>query len=131
MVNRKRKNGNLYIYIMISLLHGILGLSISGCAGQEVIRVGFSGELTGRNADLGIQGRNGAQLAVETLNANGGVNGQSIELLIRDDLGTHDGAQTADRELIEAKVVAIIGHMTSGQGVAGYPVTEEAGMVIF
>ena len=30
---------------------------LSGCASQEPIRVGFAGELTGRQADLGVHGR--------------------------------------------------------------------------
>jgi len=116
----------------------IIGLSItalfmallSGCLVQRPIQVGFSGELTGRNADLGVQGRNGAQLAVERINAEGGIAGRPLELLVRDDLGTPEGAQTADRKLIDAGVVAIIGHMTSGQSMAGVAVTNEAGIVL-
>ena len=111
------------IVIVVSLL--------SGCAGREPIQVGFAGELTGKHADLGVQGRNGAQLAAETINAAGGVASHSIELLMRDDLGTPEGAQAADRELIDAGVVAIIGHMTSAQTVSALPVTEEASLVLF
>jgi branched-chain amino acid transport system substrate-binding protein len=112
------------------MLTGALAFFTSGCASWEPVRVGFAGELTGRNSDLGVQGRNGAQLAVEDINAAGGVAGRSIELVVRDDLGTPEGAQAADRELIDAGVVAIIGHMTSGQSVAALPVIEAAGMVL-
>ena len=125
----KLKKKQLHV-LTLSLLSSILTLSLGGCAGQEPIRVGFAGELTGRNADLGIHGRNGVQLAVETLNQAGGINGRPIDLLVRDDQGTPSGAQTADRELIEAGVVAIIGHMTSGQSIAALPVIEEAGVVL-
>lgn len=111
------------IVIVVSLL--------SGCAGREPIQVGFAGELTGKHADLGVQGRNGAQLAVETINAAGGVASRSVELVVRDDLGTPEGAQAADRALIDAGVVAIIGHMTSAQTMSALPVTEEAGLVLF
>jgi len=116
--------------IVLGLVSGTLGLSLSGCAGREPIRVGFAAEMTGKQSDLGAHGRNGARLAVETLNAAGGIDGRPIELLVRDDQGTSEGAQAADRELIEAGVVAIVGHMTSGQTMAAYPVTEAAGMVL-
>lgn len=111
-------------------LLGILIVALASCAARKPIPVGFAGELTGRNAELGVQGRNGAQLAVEELNEQGGIGGRPIELLVRDDVGTPEGAQAADSDLIESGVVAIIGHMTSAQTVAAVPVTEQAGMVL-
>ena len=108
----------------------ILPALAAGCALRRPIRVGFAGELTGRRAELGVDGRDGARLAVETINAAGGVAGRPIELVVRDDLGTPEGAQQAARELIDEGVVAIVGHMTSAQTVAALPVTEAAGMLL-
>ncbi len=108
----------------------VLGLTWIGCSGSRPIKVGFSGELTGRRTDLGIDGRDGVQLAVQQVNDAGGVNGQPIELLVRDDQGTPEGAQAANRSLIEAGVVAIIGHMTSSQSMAGREVTQAAGVIL-
>ncbi|MGD9100430.1 MAG: ABC transporter substrate-binding protein [Anaerolineae bacterium] len=120
-----------YVYvILISLLSSIPSLTLVGCTKRKPIQVGFAGELTGKRSDLGVHGRDGALLAVEMLNDAGGVAERALELLVRDDLGTPEGAQAADRELIDAGVVAIIGHMTSAQSVAALPVTEEAGMVL-
>jgi branched-chain amino acid transport system substrate-binding protein len=67
---------------------------------------------------------------VEEINAAGGVGGRPIKLVVQDDLGTPEGAQTADRELIDAGVVAIIGHATSGQTIAGLAVTNPARVVM-
>jgi branched-chain amino acid transport system substrate-binding protein len=92
--------------------------------------VGFVGQLTGFQAELGIQERNGVQLAVEEINAAGGVAGHPIELVVRDDLGTPEGAQAADRELITAGIVAVIGHPTSSQTLAGLAVTNTARVVM-
>jgi branched-chain amino acid transport system substrate-binding protein len=103
---------------------------IAGCLSPHPIRVGFTGELTGKQADLGVHGRNGVQLAVESINAAGGIDGRPIELLVHDDLGTPEGAQAADRALIEAGVVAIIGHMTSGQTMAAIPIINDAEVVL-
>lgn len=108
----------------------LLALIVSGCAAPAPIRLGFAGELTGTQSDLGIQGRDGALLAVDDLNAAGGVAGRPLALLIEDDRGTPEGAVAANRALIAAGVAAIIGHMTSGQTLAGLAVTQPAGVVM-
>jgi branched-chain amino acid transport system substrate-binding protein len=94
------------------------------------VRIGFSAQLTGSGAELGVQERNGVQLAVRDINAAGGIGGRPVELLVRDDLGTPEGAIAADRDLVENRVVAIIGHATSGQTLAGLTVTEPAGVAM-
>jgi branched-chain amino acid transport system substrate-binding protein len=108
----------------------LLGVLLSSCGSESPIKVGFAGELTGKQSDLGGRGRDGVQLAVETVNARGGIAGRQIELLVRDDLGTPEGARATEDELIKADVVAIIGHMNSTQTVAGWPVAEAAGMIL-
>ncbi|MGE4299512.1 MAG: ABC transporter substrate-binding protein [Desulfovibrionaceae bacterium] len=108
----------------------LLALAAAGCQDRAPIRIGFSGQLSGAHADLGAVGRDGAILAVEQINAAGGVEGRPLELVVRDDQDTPDGARNADRELIASGVVAIIGHMTSGLTVAALPVTEQAGVVL-
>ena len=101
--------------------------ALFGCielAKKNPIPIGFVAQLTGHQAELGVQERNGTMLAVEQLNAAGGIDGRKIELLIRDDLGTPENALAAAGELVEAGVVAIIGHATSGQTVAGLKATN-------
>jgi branched-chain amino acid transport system substrate-binding protein len=112
------------------LLIGIIASFLVNCTGKEPIRVGFVAQLTGVQAELGVQERNGVQLAVEEINAAGGVARHSIELIVQDDLGTPEGAQVADRELIKTGVVAIIGHATSTQTIAGLTVTNPAHVVM-
>ena len=108
---------------------GLASLLLCACE-KPPIRIGFSGTLTGPYADLGVHGRNGVQLALEEINQKGGVAGRRLELVIRDDKGSSDGAIQADRELIQAKVAAIIGHMTSAQSVAALPLIQQAEMVL-
>ncbi len=90
----------------------------SGCASQEPILVGLAVELTGRQADVGINVRDAALMAVEEVNALGGVNGRPLELVVRDDQGLPEVARLVDAELVEMGVVAIIGHYTSTQTAA-------------
>ena len=114
--------GTCFIVVMICLL-------VLACD-KRSIQIGFAGPLSGPYADLGVHGRNGAQLALEKINVAGGVAGRGLELVVRDDKGTIQGAVQAAEELIQARVTAIIGHMTSAQSVAALPVAQEAGMVL-
>lgn len=104
-----------------------LALCLVGC-GREPFRVGFSATLTGPYSDLGIHGRNGARMAIEDINAAGGVYGRRLELVVADDTGQPEGALEADRRLAAQGVVAIIGHMTSALTMAALAVTKETGV---
>jgi branched-chain amino acid transport system substrate-binding protein len=110
----------------------LLGMGyISGCAEKDPLRIGVALELTGREADLGVQTRNGISLAVDAVNQTGGINEQLIELEVKDDQGNPETAQQVDRELIDKGVAAILGHVTSQQSLAGLTVTRPAGVVLF
>lgn len=97
---------------------------------NKPILIGFSAQLTGRQAELGVQERNGVQLAAEKINKSGGIAGRKVELVIRDDFGVPEKAQFADDELIKAGVIAIIGHATSSQTLEGLKVTNPAKVVM-
>jgi branched-chain amino acid transport system substrate-binding protein len=89
-----------------------LALLLAACQ-KEPIRLGGAFNLSGRHYDLGLSGRNGATLAVEELNAAGGVGGRPLELIVRDDEQDPEAARRAVRELADLGVVAVVGHMTS------------------
>jgi branched-chain amino acid transport system substrate-binding protein len=63
-----------------------------------------------------------AELAVQEINAAGGINGQPIELLQRDDYADADSAVFVATDLYEAGVSAVIGHLFSGTTLAASPV---------
>lgn len=54
-------------------------LSLAACSPQEPIRLGFVGGLSGRVADLGIDGRDGVLLAVEMRNKSGGLKKRTFQ----------------------------------------------------
>lgn len=101
-----------------------LALAPSGCNEQDPVRLGFMAGLTGRDADLGVAGRNGALLAVEQINAAGGIKGRTVELLVRNDEQNPEKARQAARELIDLKVEAVIGPMTSSMALAAVPLFD-------
>ncbi len=112
------------------LLIWIAAFPFTNCTAKVPIPVGFVAQLTGVQAALGVHERNGVQLAVEEINNAGGIAGRPVKLVVRDDLGTSEGAKSADSELVDTGVVAIIGHATSGQTLAGLTVTNPARVIM-
>lgn len=106
-------------------------LLLPGCGaekppGAEGIQVGFFGALTGPTATFAQSGRNGVTLAVEEVNAAGGVlGGKRIELLVEDDRGEPSEAASAVSKLITRDhVVALIGEQASSRTIAAAPIAQ-------
>ena len=103
---------------------------IAACAPDKPILLGFVGGLSGRVADLGISGRNGAIFAVENINNAGGVNGKKVKLVVMDDKQDGETAKKAVKDVIDQGVVAIIGHMTSSMSMQTVPIINEKKVVM-
>ena len=67
-----------------------------------------------------------AEMAVEDLNAKGGVLGQSVELIVGDDFCDPDQAVALARKLVSDGVVFVAGHFCSHSSIAAAKVYEEA-----
>ena len=76
--------------------------------------IGGTGPLTGGASSYGISVQNGASLAVEEINANGGLNGVNFKFDIKDDQAAADKASTAYDQLFEAGMQISFGSVTSG-----------------
>ncbi len=93
----------------------------------NTIKVGVYGDLTGQTASFGQSTKNGVQLAVDEINAAGGVDGKKIELVIEDDQGQTAIAKTVISKLInQDKVQAVIGEVASSNSLAAAPVAQES-----
>jgi branched-chain amino acid transport system substrate-binding protein len=100
---------------------GVFGLWFQGCS-QRPVRLGFLGGLTGPSADLGVAGRDGALLAVESHNKTG--QGPVVELLVFDN-GQHPGAfNEVLQDMRAAGVSAVIGPMTSSMAAHWIPLAN-------
>jgi branched-chain amino acid transport system substrate-binding protein len=114
---------------MLAAVAAVAALVAGGglaCRRADPVPLGLVTGLSGRHYDLGVSSRNGATLAVEELNAAGGIGGRPLELLVRDDRQDPEAARAAVRELVDAGVVAIVGHATSAMGEATLPLVDEA-----
>lgn len=76
--------------------------------------IGATGPLTGDASSYGTSVNNGAQLAIDEINAAGGLNGVKFKYEMKDDGATSDKAATGYTSLYEAGMQASIGSVTSG-----------------
>lgn len=95
-----------------------LSVLLLACSSKEPVKIGFLGGMSGRVADLGVAGRNGAMLAIEQRNASGGILGRPVTLIVRDDEQNPEVAQKAVADLLSQKIELIIGPMTSSIAMA-------------
>lgn len=93
------------------------------------IRVGHYASLTGANATFGVDTREGVDLAVDEINAAGGINGRKIAVETQDDQSKADEAVTVvTRFANDDKIVAVIGEVASSISKAAAPVLEAKGI---
>jgi len=113
----------------------LVALSLAACqpvgGGKEPIKIGYIGPLTGDAAAFGADTVNGAKLAVEEINAAGGINGRLISLIAEDGRCTPSDSANAVQKLVNIdKVVAIVGGQCSAETMAAAPVAEVAKVVL-
>lgn len=82
---------------------------------DSVIRIGGIGPLTGSYANYGISVKSGAEVAVEEINANGGINGMQIELQFQDSQGDPESAVNAYGKLMDWGMDVSLGGVFSGE----------------
>lgn len=93
------------------------------------ILIGHYGSMSGSEATFGTSTDNGIKMAVEEINAAGGINGRKIKLITLDDKGDAREAGTAVTRLVtKDQVVAVLGEVASGLSLAGAPICQDAGI---
>jgi len=97
----------------------------------ETIKIGALTSLTGPFTSWGIPVSNGMQLAVDEINADGGVDGRMLELVIVDDQSDAEEGVVQLERLLEEGVVAVGGTISSGVAQATAAVAEEAEVPLF
>jgi len=95
----------------------------------DPIKIGLVNETTGPNAEAGSYTVNGTKLAVEEINAKGGILGRQIELRIEDNQSTNPGTVLAYSKLTgEGGITAIVGPIRSTQIQAASPTIQKGGI---
>ena len=113
-------------FIALALLPVLLLLN--GCSKQsgDTIKVGEFASLTGKEATFGMSSHEGTLLAVEEINAAGGVLGKKLELLTEDNQSKPGESATAVNKLIARDgVIAILGEVASSRSLEAAPICQQ------
>jgi branched-chain amino acid transport system substrate-binding protein len=95
------------------------------------VKIGSASPLTGPQAHIGIDIRNGVQLAIDDANAaNVEIGGKKVkfELVAEDDEANPTKATTVAQKLADAKVAAVVGHFNSGASIPASKIYSDAGI---
>jgi branched-chain amino acid transport system substrate-binding protein len=108
---------------------GALALATPAARAQDKILVGEYGSMTGSEATFGQATHAGIMLAVDEVNAAGGIKGKKIEVKSYDDKGDAQEAGNCVLRLVtEDKVTAVLGEVASSLSKAGGRVAQKNGV---
>jgi branched-chain amino acid transport system substrate-binding protein len=110
---------------------GALGFPAISRGQAETVRIGHLTPLTGFLGPLGEYAVMGVNLAVDEINASGGVMGRKIELIAEDSVNPQTASTKAARLIERDKVVAIIGEISSASGLAIATVAQRNRILFF
>lgn len=121
---------------ILGSLAAIAALSVSGilagagvAPAEEPIKIGHYGSMTGSEATFGQSTDRGIRMAIEEVNAKGGVKGRKLELITYDTKGDSGEAGKAVTRLITSdKVTAVLGEVASSLSIAGGAVCQQYGV---
>lgn len=135
MSNRTRTGRSSFAFSRLSRLTLCGTLALAGCsksgdtdgaAGSDTIKIGEYACLTGQTESFGTASHQGAQMAIDDANTQGGILGKKIKLITEDDQSKPGEAATAVRKLISRDhVAALIGEMVSSRSLEAGPIAQQ------
>ena len=123
-----------------SLVEGSLAVIVTGAAisrtafaqSSEPIMLGVSGPLTGPNAQYGAQWKQGFDLALDEIQAAGGINGRKLAYTFEDSQSDpRQSVAIAQKFVSDPKIVMELGDFSSPASMAASPIYQRAGLVQF
>ncbi len=116
-------------YFIAVALIATAGCNSASTNPETELLLGHYASLTGSEATFGQSTENGIQLAVEEINAAGGVDGKQVKVITYDDKGESREAGAAVTRLVSRDgVKAVIGEVASSLSLAAAPICQEAGV---
>ena len=108
-----------------------MALAAAPLLAQDVVRIGFASPLTGGQASYGKDNQNGAQMAIDELNAQAPkIGGKAVkfELMAEDDQADPKMGPLVAQKLVDAKVAGVVGHFNSGVTIPASSIYRDAGI---
>jgi len=98
----------------------------SAGGGGDMFKVGEFASLTGKEATFGQMSHHGTQLAIEEVNAAGGVLGKKVQLIYEDDQSKAGEPATVVKKLISRdRVMAVLGEVASSRSMEAAPICQQ------
>ncbi|CAN5677176.1 ABC transporter substrate-binding protein [soil metagenome] len=110
---------------------GALMVTLTGCnsGGGDTIMVGEFASLTGKEATFGISSHEGTLLAIEEINAAGGVLGKKLTLKTEDDQSkAGEPANVVNKLISKDGVIAVLGEVASSRSLEAAPICQQSGI---
>ncbi len=119
------------VEVVALAMAGLLVFTGCGEKSADSIKIGAIGPLSGPVAVYGVDCKNGIELAVEEINAAGGINGKKIEIVSEDDEGNPEKSVNAYKKIVtKDKAKFIVGSLTSGCTMAIAPLAQAQKVVL-
>lgn len=132
---KKQNKTNIIITVIIMVIIIIIGIvfvsSKKNTIHEDNIKIGAIYSLTGPGSFFGQESANGAKIAVDKLNENGGIYGKQIKLIIEDSASDPKTAISAFNKLKDVDNVKIIITSSSGISMSLLPLAKESGILLF
>lgn len=121
-----RTRSLLLVGSFAALLSGITSCSKSG---GDTIVIGEFASITGKEANFGNSSHEGTVMAIEEINAAGGVLGKKLELKTEDNLSkAGESANIVNKLISKDKVIAILGEVASSRSLEAAPICQQSGI---
>ncbi len=119
-----------FVCVLVAL--AVVGAMAGWAQAAEPIKIGAFFALSGPNAPIGTPTKLVAEMVVDKINKEGGINGRPIELVMGDTESDPAKAATIAKKFIHSdKVAAIIGPTSTGEGMQSKKTVEEGGVPTF
>jgi branched-chain amino acid transport system substrate-binding protein len=122
----------MFLRVGVASLAAAASPSLALAQGTEPVLIGVCGPLTGQYAQYGAQWKKGFDLALDEINAGGGIAGRPLKYVFED--SQSDPRQTvniARKFVADEKIVVEVGDFSSAASMAASPIYQAAGMVQF
>ncbi|MGM0766422.1 MAG: branched-chain amino acid ABC transporter substrate-binding protein [Pseudomonadota bacterium] len=114
---------------LVTAVSASVALMGAGHAAAE-IKIGIAGPVTGPVAQYGDMQFSGARMAIERINADGGVNGEMLEAVEVDDVCDPKQAVTVANRLVNDGVRFVVGHLCSSSTQPASDIYEDEGILM-
>src|SRR5687768_13658696 len=115
-----------FLLLLSVTLIPFAGCKKAGGGNADEIVIGEYASLSGGTASFGQSSHKGTQMAVDELNASGGLLGKNVRLITEDDQSKAGEAATVARKLISRdKVIALLGEVASSKSLEAAPIAQQ------